>query len=80
MTVSGTNGLNLRGIFLQARKSGETTARGSFTSFDSDNYQTRDCSDTTGSGLTHSNRNDKAVPQTFTWTAPDDLSGDVQFV
>ena len=80
VTVSGADGVNLRGIFIQARKSGETTARGSFTGFDSDNYQTRNCSDTMGSGLTHSNNTDKAVPQTFNWTAPDNLSGDVQFV
>ena len=80
VTVSGADGLNLRGIFLQARISGETTARGSFSSFDSDNFQTRDCSATTASGVTHSNREDKAVPQNFTWTAPDDFDGTVQFV
>ena len=79
VTVEGSDGLLLKGILIQARKSGETTALGSFASIGS-RYQGLDCSSGEDTAVTHNSADDKTVPQAFTWTAPSDMNGEVEFV
>ncbi|KAJ8021121.1 Ferric-chelate reductase 1 [Holothuria leucospilota] len=85
VTVDATPGNTnvYRGLALQARPAvGSTDTTGTFTILPNDqsNFRFYDCADGSPTGgVTHTNRNDKSLPQRFLWTPSDGFTGDVQF-
>ena len=73
VTIKGTNDENLRGLICQMRKASDTdTAVGNFSLMAGEtNLQTLDCGGP-AMGVTHTNRDDKAMAQ-FYWKPPGDM-------
>ncbi|XP_070553457.1 putative defense protein 3 isoform X2 [Ptychodera flava] len=78
-TVSVTiSGSPFSGLLLQARRPGQTTPIGSFSSVPG-NTKLKTCSSTDDS-VTHSNTNTKPAGTAFIWNAPSNGVGDIEFV
>ncbi|XP_071810928.1 uncharacterized protein [Apostichopus japonicus] len=81
VTLSSTDGnLFYRGLAIQARlATGNSDTIGTFFNTDPTVWRAYDCPGSTIGGLTHTNSDEKVLPQVFVWTAPNNLAGDVQF-
>ncbi|XP_077994255.1 putative defense protein 3 isoform X2 [Glandiceps talaboti] len=75
VTISGNN---FQGMLLQARQPGQTTPVGTFSNPPSNTRLLRCTS--AGDSITHANTNTKNSGTSFTWTAPSQGVGTIEFV